>query len=1112
MTLMDKRFFRAVALFTCSSLWLLTPWTGVPVSAQCNPEELTGLIAADAMANDNFGRSVAVDGNTAIVGADGADHSGSACIFVRAVGDWTQQAKLTASDAWASDYFSSSVAIDGDTVVIGASGNNHSGESDAGAAYVFVRTNGVWTEQAKLTASDASAGDYFGGSVAIEGEMIVVGASGDDLPNENDAGSAYVFVRTGEDWIEQTKLIASDGLPGDHFGHAIALDEETMVISASGRDHQGHVGAGAAYVFTRSGDEWTEQSMLTASDASAGDAFGGRIALHADTALIGATLDDHAGGTNAGSAYVFFQSARGWSEQAKLTASDSAEEDRFGSSLALEDNVALIGAAHKDNGSGIYSGSAYIYCRSGQNWSEQHILVASDTALGDYFGRAAALDGDLALIGAEGDNHSDLLDAGSVYIFDLGCNPDDDGDGVLDEFDNCPFDHNPGQADTDEDELGDTCDNCPALPNPNQEDADSDGIGDACDDCPDDPGDDVDADGFCADVDNCPDEFNPDQSDVDDDDVGDACDNCPGISNPNQEDADEDGIGDACDTCPDDPENDVDGDGLCGDMDNCPTVNNPDQADEDGDGAGDACDYGDTELYKITASDSAAGDRFGYSVAIDNGLAIVGSVDDDHAGRIRAGSAYIFKDAGESWTEEAKLTASGATSFELFGCAVDLQGDTAVVGACWGMVSGEEKVGSAFVFGRSDGVWTEKSKLSDFQGQYDDFFGCSVAIDDDTIVIGACGDDYYDLTESGSVFVFTRSGDKWTRQAKLTASDAGPDDFFGYSVAIDGDTALVGAYKEDREGMAYAGSAYVFTRADGVWTEQAKLTASDAAEDDRFGFAVALRGDMAVIGASSDDHGGFSDAGSAYVFVRSGETWTEQIKLTAWDPAEEDNFGYSVSIQDGTALIGAAGDDHAGGVNSGSTYVFSLQRGTWFQQAKLSASDAAADDGFGTALGIDGNTAIVGAPRDDHEGGDEAGSAYFFNLDTVTTNCIYTIAPLSGTIPFTTTHTVYLTNRYLGQSRRAAARISVQLGNGSFYPNWRSGYTNLSAGSTYSTAWQQTIPDLAPVVGTNIFTLVVEDVTPAPYNHPPYPPSGDTDTDRCTVTGLKPLPHSPQAP
>ena len=275
--------------------------------------EVKKLLASDAQAGDVFGYSVAVSGDTAVVGAmwedaGGAD-AGAAYVFQRdegGAGDWGEVTKLTASDAQASAQFGESVAMSGDTAVVGARG-----AFAAGAAYVFQRDQGGaanWGQVKRLTASDAQGGDQFGFSVAVSGNTAVVGANTEDAGGSN-AGAAYVFQRNeggADNWGEVKKLTASDAQAGDGFGISVAVSGDTAVVGAHSEDTGGN-NAGAAYVFGRDqggADNWGEVKKLLASDAQVDDQFGISVAVSGDTAVVGADGED-AGGISAGAAYVF---------------------------------------------------------------------------------------------------------------------------------------------------------------------------------------------------------------------------------------------------------------------------------------------------------------------------------------------------------------------------------------------------------------------------------------------------------------------------------------------------------------------------------------------------------------------------------------------------------------------------------------------------------------------------------------------------------------------------------------------------------------------------------------------------------------------------------------
>ena len=393
-----------------------------------------------------------------------------------------------------------------------------------------------------------------------------------------------------------------------------------------------------------------------------------------------------------------------------------------------------------------------------------------------------------------------------------------------------------------------------------------------------------------------------------------------------------------------------------------------------------ACAFTPDSQQKLIADDGASDDFFGYSAALSDDTAVIGSFnDDDQILGKDAGSAYVFARSGKVWRQQSKLTAIDGAPNDTFGGNVALSGNTIVVGSMRDDDSGEDS-GSAYVFTRSNGIWNQLAKISAADGAKGNGFGQSLALSGNTVIIGSPRDDV-NGEDTGSVYVFTRDGAFWHQQAKLTADDSANGDLFGISVALSGDTILVGAYLHD-EIAPDAGAVYVFTRSHNKWSQQAKLTAADGRETDIFGVRVALSGDTALISARRDDDDIMGvDAGSAYVFVRSGTTWKQQQKLTAPDGAEDDRFGRSVALLGDTALVGAMFQDDKG-ENSGSAYLFERNDKTWFYKAKLTADDGAANDVFGWSLALSRDTAIVGASRDD-DNGSESGSAYVFDIPDI---------------------------------------------------------------------------------------------------------------------------------
>ncbi len=393
-----------------------------------------------------------------------------------------------------------------------------------------------------------------------------------------------------------------------------------------------------------------------------------------------------------------------------------------------------------------------------------------------------------------------------------------------------------------------------------------------------------------------------------------------------------------------------------------------------------ACVVTPNSQQKLLANDGASEDFFGYSVALSGDTAVIGAFkDDDQTLGVDAGSAYVFTRSGKNWRQQAKLTAIDGAPNDTFGGNVVLSGDTIVIGAMRDDDKGENS-GSAHVYMRSKNVWSHQTKITAADGAKDDAFGQSLALSGDTVIIGAPRDDD-NGKDTGSAYVFTRTGTNWHQQAKLTANDGLSGDLFGISVAMSGDTILVGADLHDAVAKN-AGAVYVYTRSGNSWSQQAKLTAADGGETDIFGVRVALSGDTALISARRDDDDIMGvDAGSAYVFFRTGTRWEQQEKLTAPDGVADDRFGRSVALMGDTALVGAMFRDDKG-ENSGSAYLFERNGKTWVYKTKLTAADGAPDDVFGWSVAIAPGTVIVSASRDD-DNGSQSGSVYVFDIDNI---------------------------------------------------------------------------------------------------------------------------------
>jgi hypothetical protein len=392
--------------------------------------EQAKLTASDGTAGDNL-QTVAISGDTIAVGARAADiganaDQGAVYVFVKPAGGWasaTETAKLTASGGAAGDHLGTAVAIDGDTIAVGANG---AGVAAPGAVYVFVKPAGGWantTETAKLT---ASAGFRFGNAVAIDGDTIVAGyENGPPFIR-----AAYVFVRPAGGWANATetaKLTASDGAAGDFFGsRSVAIDGDTIAVSAFTDDVGANVDQGSLYVFVRPAGGWanaTETAKLIASNGAAGDFLGGfgpALAIEGDTVAAGAEHHDVGANADQGEVYVFVRPAGGWAnmtETAQLTASDGVAGDFLGGAVAIAGDTVVAGAPFDDIGACCDQGSVYAFVKPASGWAnmtETEKLTASTANAGDALGRNVAAAGDALVAGAP--EYSSGLQ-GSAYVF-----------------------------------------------------------------------------------------------------------------------------------------------------------------------------------------------------------------------------------------------------------------------------------------------------------------------------------------------------------------------------------------------------------------------------------------------------------------------------------------------------------------------------------------------------------------------------------------------------------------------------------------------------------------------------------------------------------------------
>ncbi|MCB9851463.1 MAG: hypothetical protein H6819_00085 [Phycisphaerales bacterium] len=899
---------------------------GLPDECELGEYETT-LAPAAPISNLQFGYDVAIENGIAVVGATGdsdvVSSSGAVHVFRYAGNNWTQETKLKAQDAASGDYFGASVAISNDVILVGAPFDDDSGLS-SGAAYVFRHTQGGWQQESKLVAQAASAREQFGGSVSISGDVALIAAIGDDDAGDS-AGAAYVFRRIGGTWTQEAKLVSAETISGDTFGASVAIDGDFAVIGASEVDSP-LTKCGAAYAFHFDGVGWQQVTRMTASDASAGMRFGASVDVSGDSAIIG-TERYWEIGRSASSAYIFRNVNSDWTEEARLTEFDASVDVEFGIGVSIDGDLAVVGARDSYYGSG-QNAATYVFRRADDAWTAQAKLTSESLPWQSYFGISVDVSGSHVIasdhFASTGANHSGL-----TFIFDLIAN-DCDANSVPDDCDT---------SDSDPDGDGLISDDCDAdgVPDECENDCNRNGVPDDCDIDPSDP----DGDGHISDDcnnDGVPNECETSIVDCNGNGVPDDCDidaSDPDGNGAVSTDCNHNGIPDECDVDPADP----DRDGLI--SPDCNANGRPDicECDCNGNGVEDTCDLDPND---------PDGDGFSSDDCDANGIPDECDID---------GSVLHPFNAGP---------------FIPFGSSVDIDGDFAIVGAMF-VGDGFDAGGYAHVLRRIENTWRIEATLTAPDAFAEDRFGATAAISGDTAVVSARDDDDGGIS-SGAVYVFRRVNQAWEFEAKLNASDAEDYDAFGSAIDIHGDNIIVGAFNKSDAG-SQSGAAYVFHRTGTTWHEESKLTASDAAAQFYFGDSVAIHGDAAVIGAIGENSAG-SRTGAAYVFRRNGAVWLEELKLQPLNAEAFDNFGGSVSLNGNVLIVGATGLTLPG-MRQGTAFVYRNVAGSWQFEATLSRTEGSHGDQFAGQVSISGDLALVGA-RSHNEIGPGSGVAYLF--------------------------------------------------------------------------------------------------------------------------------------
>ncbi|MEZ5496137.1 MAG: hypothetical protein R3F25_04825 [Gammaproteobacteria bacterium] len=739
----------------------------------------------------------------------------------------------------------------------------------------------------------------YGQFVSVDGNRALVGALGLGLESRG-KGAAYVYDWVNQEW-QLTAILQSDDITNeDFFGGEVLLSGNLAFVNMTGGTTDL---PGAVYVFEFDGQNWTQKQKIMAQGVVNSDNFGGSLSESGGQLMIGAWGTD----SLKGSVFVFEYNGSEWQETQELTANDGVADDWFGYSVSVSGNFALVGAIRDDG----QSGAAYVFEYDGSSWTQTDKLTASDMALNDWFGFTVNLSGNRAVIGASNDDSG----RGSAYVFEFNGIDwietrkliADDGQssdrfGVsVDQFGDFVLIGAPGYAI--DSTLGGVY-----LFEYNGSDWNQTLT-------------------FTNSTGNLGNEF----------------------GNSVSFNADHVFIST-----------------LTGVIQNGVT------------GGVVVFNHGTGSWVEQTRLLPDPGvhdyDNFAQSLSISGNRALIGAPGNDDNG-YNTGAAYLYDYDGQNWYQTTQLTATLGADYAAFGFAVSLSGDRALIGAPYDTENGLD-TGAVYVFDFDGSHWNQTAKLIASDGATSDAFGYAVSLQGNRAVIGAYLDDD-NGDGSGSVYVFDFDGSQWTEAPKITASDGAMGDWFGQSVSLHGDRILIGAYQDDTS-AANAGSAYVFEWNGSIWSETEKLEANDAESDDFFGYSVSLSGDRALIGAYQEDDNG-SQSGAAYVFDydNNNSLWSQPIKLSADDGGANNYFGASVNVLGNRAMIGAPGGD------TGSSYVFAFDGMNWSQSEKLTASDGTPNDFFGFSLSQTTEHTLVGAKLDD-ELGASSGSAYvYLNNDII---------------------------------------------------------------------------------------------------------------------------------
>ncbi len=836
-----------------------------PTRGQCSMHEVEMLSNQGAGEIQRLGRSIAAEGEVVVVGAPGetdasgpGTYTGKVLVFTKSVDGWSQQT-IVAPGGTAGTGFGRSVALSGNRLFVGAPYDPGQTGIAAGAVHIYERNGSTWTPLGRVGVTDADA--RFGWSVATLNGLLVVGCPQGFSSLGVRSGTVYAYRDFGSGYTLIDSPIAQTLVEGALFGWSLATHGDTLVVGAKNEPGPGLANGGAVYVFERQSNSWAFSQRLLPAEPLEGLHFGYSVAVDADAIVVSSygRLVSSSTSTNANQEiHTFHRQGSGWARHSQVLVHSTPflVSSLPTASLAMENGLLGVGILEREPlFRWMQTGRAYLYEPGAAGWVLKARMGIREGQSYDRLGMAVAWLGDQFFVGATGRETAN--GEGAVYAFDTS---DADGDGLIGP-----------------------CDLCPAFAGGSNADPDGDGLGNACD------------------------------PDMDGDALANDDDNCPLATNAAQDDSDADGSGDSCDP-------DVDGDAVDNELDNCPRTPNPDQADGNANGRGDICDLVQIAApITVTVTDSLAGDRFGDSLAFAGDTLVVGAYRDHlAAGQPGSpdgeGSVHLFRPAGAGWEHYRALRGGlHAGPGDNFGFALAATPELIVVGAPGAaqLVDGAllPESGVGFVFRRSGDTWIDDGRLQSEAGAaaVGSRFGDHVIVSGSTVACTAPYEVIPGATARGAVYIFDRIGVEWVLAAKLTSPRPEATLNFGIGVALDGDHLLIGDHTAPTPGVdpdagPARGAVYAYERTADGWVMQDTLRVDESTVI-AMGTHVELRGDLALIGASSSTEDGQATAGCTYEFRHINGQWQLIRKHRAEPPVPGERYGFRQRLAEDVALI-----------------------------------------------------------------------------------------------------------------------------------------------------------------------------------------------------------------